>query len=291
MPDSPGTEDPGPERPREPLVVIAAPNGARLEKRGHPEVPQSSAELADCAAGLVDSGVSVLHLHVRDDAGGHVLDAGRYREAISAIRQSVGDRLVLQVTTEAVGMYDRHAQMRLVRELRPEAVSLALRELCPDPSAEAAAGQFFREITGFGTWPQYILYSPDESLRFERLRQNGLFGVERPFALFVLGRYSESLRGDPGELDRFLEQFEPGAFPWAVCCFGPAEAAAVRRAAAAGGHVRIGFENNQLLPDGTIARDNAQLVAAELATLRDSAASMRPLATADWVRAHLAGTE
>ena len=60
--------------------------------------------------------------------------------------------------------------------------------------------------------------------------------------------------------------------------------------AAKGGHVRIGFENNQLLPDGTIARDNAQLVAAELATLRDSAASMRPLASAAWVRAHLAGT-
>ena len=96
--------------------------------------------------------------------------------------------------------------------------------------------------------------------------------------------------GDPAELDAFLGQFEPGAFPWAVCCFGPAEAAAVRRAAEAGGHVRIGFENNQLLPDGTVARDNAQLVAAELATLRDSAASMRPLATADWVRAHLAGT-
>ena len=180
--------------------------------------------------------------------------------------------------------------MRLVRELGPEAVSLALRELCPDSASETEAGAFFRELPSAGTWPQYILYSSDECRRFERLRQSGFFGVERPFALFVLGRYSESLQGDPAELDAFLSCFEPGAFPWAVCCFGPAEAQAIRRGAKAGGHVRIGFENNQALPDGAVARDNAQLVAAELATLRDSAASTRPLATADWVRAQLAGT-
>lgn len=279
-----------PERQGEPLVVVAAPNGARLTRDRHPAVPLSSSELADCAFQLAQCGVSVLHLHVRDDRARHVLDAGRYREAMAAIRERVGDRLVLQITTEAVGMYDRGAQMRLVGELRPEAVSLALRELCPDPASEADSGRFFRQLAHAGTWPQYILYSPEECLRFERLRQSGFFGTDRPFALFVLGRYSESQRGEPEELDGFLAQFEPGAFPWAVCCFGPGEAGAVRRAAEAGGHVRIGFENNQLLPDGTLARDNAQLVAAELATLRDSAASMRPLATADWVRAQLAGT-
>jgi uncharacterized protein (DUF849 family) len=273
----------------QPLVVIAAPNGARLGKNGHEAVPLGIEEIADCAEQLLASGVSVLHLHVRDDDGGHVLDAGRYREAEAAIRERCGRRLVVQVTTEAVGLYDRASQMALVRELRPEAVSLALRELCPDRQAEAEAGRFFREIAADGVWPQYILYSAEECRRFEQLRQSGFFGGEHPFALFVLGRYSESLRGDPAEMDAFLACFDPGAFPWAVCCFGPAEAQAVRRAAEADGHVRIGFENNLLLPDGTVARDNAQLVAAELATLRDSAASTRPLATADWVRAQLAG--
>jgi uncharacterized protein (DUF849 family) len=275
---------------------MAAPNGARLDKAGHRAVPLTAPEIAVCAGRLAAADVSVLHLHVRDDHGGHVLDAGRYREAEAAIRERCGDRLVIQVTTESVGQYDRAAQMQLVRSLRPEAVSLALRELCPDASAEREAGAFFRELVADGVWPQYILYSAEECGRFEALRQAGFFGAERPFALFVLGRYSdslrggESLRGDPAELDAFLERFGPDAFPWAVCCFGPAEGAAVRRAAEAGGHVRIGFENNQVLPDGTVARDNAQLVAAELAMLRDSAASMRPLATADWVRAHLAGT-
>ena len=98
-----------------------------------------------------------------------------------------------------------------------------------------------------------------------------------------------ALEGDPAELDAFLRAFEPGAFPWAVCCFGPAEAEAVRRAASLGGHVRIGFENNRLLPDGTVARNNAHLIASELALMRKTGASQRPLATADWVRRQLAG--
>ena len=278
-----------PESGPAPLVVIAAPNGARLDKRGHPAVPLTAGEIAETAADLAACGVSVLHLHVRDDRGGHVLDADRYREAQAAIRERVGDRLVVQATTEAVGRYEPAQQMALVRELQPEAVSLALRELCPDRGAEAAAGAFFRELAGRGIWPQYILYSADEAVRFERLRQDGFFGVEHPFALFVLGRYSDALEGDPAELDAFLSAFEPGAFPWAVCCFGPAEAEAVRQAAALGGHVRIGFENNRLLPDGAVARDNAELVASELALLREQGVSQRPVASADWVRRQLAG--
>jgi 3-keto-5-aminohexanoate cleavage enzyme len=273
----------------QPLVVIAAPNGARLSKAGHPSVPLTTGEIANCARELSAVGVSVLHLHVRDAHGGHVLDAGRYLAAIDAIREQTADRLVIQVTTEAVGRYDRWQQMGLLRQLQPEAASLALQELCPDAAAEAEAGEFFRELAETGTWPQYILYSPAEVTRFERLRQEGFFGMPHPFALFVLGRYSDSLQGDPAELDDFLAAFEAGAFPWAVCCFGAGEAEAVKRAASVGGHVRIGFENNRTLPDGAQARDNAQLVAAELDLIGRSGASNRPLASAEWVRRQLAG--
>ena len=269
-----------------PLVVIAAPNGARLGKGDHPRIPLSAAEIAFSAGQLADCGVCLLHLHVRDRNGGHSLDAGLYREALAGINETVGDRLIVQVTTEAVGQYDRFQQMDLVRTLRPEAVSLALRELCPDESAEEESGAFFRELAELRVWPQYIIYSPEECARFERLRAEGFFGAERPFALFVLGRYATSRRGEPEQLDEFLAQFRPGAFPWAVCCFGAAEPEAVRRAAARGGHVRIGFENNRALPNGAVARDNAELVRAELAYIRTAGVQREP-ATAAWLRQQL----
>jgi uncharacterized protein (DUF849 family) len=46
-----------------------------------------------------------------------------------------------------------------------------------------------------------------------------------------------------------------------VCAFGAREGACALTAAALGGHVRIGFENNLHLSDGSLAPDNAALVA------------------------------
>ena len=66
---------------------MAAPNGARRTRDEHPAVPLTAGELADCAADLLDAGVSVLHLHVRDTDGGHTLDVDRYRAAIDAVRR------------------------------------------------------------------------------------------------------------------------------------------------------------------------------------------------------------
>ena len=67
-----------------------------------------------------------------------------------------------------------------------------------------------------------------------------------------------------------------------VCAFGAAEHACVTAAAAFGGHVRVGFENNLLLKDGRRAADNAELVA----QAADAARCLgRPLASAAQLRA------
>lgn len=45
-----------------------------------------------------------------------------------------------------------------------------------------------------------------------------------------------------------------------MCAFGAGEHACATTAAALGGHVRVGFENNLLLNNGQVASDNAALV-------------------------------
>jgi 3-keto-5-aminohexanoate cleavage enzyme len=67
-------------------------------------------------------------------------------------------------------------------------------------------------------------------------------------------------------------------YPWTVCAFGYREHACALTAAAMGGHIRVGFENNLHLKDGTLAPDNAALVADVAAAVR---ALGRPLADAD----------
>ena len=262
-------------------MILAAPNGARKTRDDHPALPITPSELAATAESLLAEGVSVLHLHVRDEQGRHTLEPDRYRAAIAAVRERVGERMILQITTEAVGQYSREEQMAIVRELRPQAVSLGLSELCPDPGAETDAAAFFAWLVDVRIWPQYILYSAEDVRRFDDLRRRGVFADDRPFCLFVLGRYSDALEGAPDELDGMLDAADCTAFPWAVCCFGRRENEAMLAATVNGGHVRIGFENNSLLCDGTVARDNAALIR----QYRDSATSSGRLpATADDIR-------
>ena len=247
---------------RDRIIIMSAPNGARRNKLDHPALPMTPEELAAEAGALLDVGVAVMHLHVRGNDGRHTLDAEAYRAAIDAIHRQVGDELVIQVTTEAVGMYQPEQQMAVVRELRPEAVSLALNELCPDPSHERDAAAFFEWLQGEGIWPQYILYSPQELDRFDRLRKKGFFSHDAPFCMLVLGSYLSRTDGNVEHLEAFLNSVDCAHFPWAVCCFGPNENAVMRTAWRVGGHARLGFENNLWLSDGQLAVNNAELVEA-----------------------------
>ena len=259
---------------------MSAPNGARRGKDDHPELPITSEELASCAEQVANAGASIIHLHVRDEQGGHSLDPDRYRTAIAAVKERVGDSLIVQVTTEACGRYTATQQMAVVRELRPEAVSLALKELCPDSASEPAAAEFFAWLNAVDIMPQYILYTPEEVARFEDLRIRGVIPDDWPFVLLVLGRYSDSLTGDPGMLGRTVEGLKQDV-SWMVCCFGSTEHDAVMAAASAHGHARVGFENNLVLPDGATAPDNAALVKLAARTAIDAG---RKIASADDVR-------
>ncbi len=104
-----------------PLVVIVAPNAARRTKANHAKLPITPAEIADEGVRCAEAGASVLHVHVRSDDGRHTLDAKRYRAAINAVRRKVGERMMIQTTTEALGCYVPAEQMAMVRALHPEA--------------------------------------------------------------------------------------------------------------------------------------------------------------------------
>mgnify|MGYP003125436065 CR=1 FL=1 len=88
-----------------PFLIASAPNGARKTKADLPSIPITPAELAQEAANCKAVGAAMMHLHVRDDDQRHSIDVGRYREMLTEVRASVGDDMLHQVTSEAVGMY------------------------------------------------------------------------------------------------------------------------------------------------------------------------------------------
>ncbi len=265
----------------DPFIIMCAPNGARRTKADHRNIPISPDELAACAEEILEAGASIMHLHVRDKNGKHSLSVDRYRAAIKAIRARVGQDLVLQVTTEAVGIYSRSEQMEMVRALEPEAVSIALREICPQDSDETSTADFFGWMVERKIFPQIILYNQSDMERFERMRSMGLFASPSPFVLGVLGTYASKGAENTEDQRMFYEALASSDVPWAACGFGSHEYSLATKTAESGGHVRVGFENNLLRADGVQVKNNAELVshAAESAL-----AVGRKIATAEDVR-------
>lgn len=250
-------------KPVLPAVPVAvAPNGGRRTKADHPALPIGPAELARTAAECLEAGAAMIHAHVRDAQDRHLLDADAYRAVIAAIRAEVGARMVVQITSEALGIYSPQQQMAVVREVRPQAVSLALREIAPDPTNEAEFATFLSWMKSEHIMPQFILYEPQEAVRFAALCQQGIVPYDEPAVLYVLGRYRAGQTSLPADLLPFLAPDQPIFRRFMVCAFGRYEAAATLAAGLMGGGLRVGFENNLALPSGAQAPNNAALVRA-----------------------------
>jgi uncharacterized protein (DUF849 family) len=262
-------------------VLAVAPNGGRKTKADHPALPMSAAEFARTAAECLAEGCAMIHLHVRDHSGAHTLQPTAYAEAIAAIRQEVGDRMVIQITSESLGRYAPEQQMAAVKAVRTEAVSLALRELAPDADAEPAFGAFLHWLRQERVVPQIILYEPEEAVRLHALMRGGIVPFDDLPVLYVLGRYRKDQTSAPRDLLPFLAETMPRFGHWMTCAFGRHEAACATAAALLGGHMRVGFENNLLLPDSRVAPSNAALVAANASSVRGLGLAM---ATADDLR-------
>ena len=236
--------------------ITVAPNGARRSHADHPALPVSVAEISQTAKACFAAGADCIHLHVRDTQGRHSLDAGRYKEAIAAIKQAA-PAMTVQITTEAAGIFDVPAQYACLKQVRPKAVSVSVREMARDVVVAAKLYGFAAEA---GIDLQHILYNAKDVALLDEWQQSGIVARALNSVLFVLGQYNPPVLAEPQDLAGLLDATADMGFNWTVCAFGKNELACAREALKHGGNIRVGFENNMQLPDGSVATDNAQLV-------------------------------
>ena len=262
---------------------MVAPNGARLGKSDHPALPITIPEITACALACQAAGAGGIHAHVRDAEGAHVLDAGLYRELLTELTQAAPG-LFTQITTEAVGRYSPADQRRLVADVQPRAVSVALAEMTADPDT-ATLRRFYHATAEAGIALQHILYSAADVDDLANLIGQGIIPAGPLQILHVLGRHAPGQRSSPADLDAPLARHRarvPQA-DWAICAFGPQETACLTYAISQGGKARIGFENNLLQANGEPAANNAARVAELRAAIRTatSAAAYPPMHSKD----------
>jgi 3-keto-5-aminohexanoate cleavage enzyme len=244
------------------LVIMVAPNGARRTKFDHPALPISASELTVTAKTCRSAGAAAFHLHVRNAHGSHSLDEERYVAATQAILNETPDILV-QVTTEAAGIFDVEQQAELLIALRPRFASLSIREICRSGSAKAREVLSQAGFAGIGL--QYILYDNADIELLAEFRENGwLHTNSQPAVITVAGRYSAARDSRVQEIDAFHNHLAKHGLDegrWMACAFGSGEIACLRRTIELGGHVRVGFENAITDQHGRPAKDNAERVA------------------------------
>lgn len=239
----------------QPLIMVA-PNGARRTRRDHPQVPLTIGETTATAVACYAAGAGALHLHVRDTAGRHSLDAGRYRESLAELQHAV-PQMRVQISTEAAGIYSPQAQLACLAAVKPNWASVAPRELALAPDI---AARLYATAADQGTELQHILYSEADAQLLARWMRAGVLRETAPNVLLVLGRYGASTTPppDPAAILARLPQVSG----WMLCAFGRDEHNHLIAAAARGGDCRVGFENSLVAPDGQPWRDNAHSVAA-----------------------------
>jgi len=269
----------------QPTIIAVAPNGARKTKHDHSAIPLTAKEIGKTAKACMKAGASMIHLHVRDDQQKHSLSVGLYKEAIKQVRLQTDDSIFIQVTSESVGSYSPDEQFEMIHRLKPPAVSIGLREIKSE--TEEKINQHFKRMRDNQVHPQLILYNDyDVSIYKDWLQRGVLPGSAYP-VLFVIGKpqkegvfESEDLR--MSFIDEMLIK------SWMTCGFGYQELHVAKQTIKLGGHIRIGFENNELLENKKIANNNAELIA-QVATFMKgesysiaSATEVQELMKPDW---------
>jgi uncharacterized protein (DUF849 family) len=233
------------------MPVKACLNGGRTRAE-HPAVPQTPAELAADAVAVGRAGALAVHVHPRDSGGAQTLEARACDAAVAAIR-AAAPRLPIGLSTSEGIDPDPFARAAAVRAWRqqPDFVSVNFSELGWVGIVRAATHAGIAVEAGLATPADAeALASSAFTHRVVRALVEVEGGAEEARAIADL---------IPVEIRQLWHGY--GSRTWEV----------IAAAAEAGVDVRVGLEDTLVLPDGSAATGNAELVAAALALTANTA--------------------
>jgi uncharacterized protein (DUF849 family) len=231
----------------------AALNGDRI----HPAAPRSPAAIAEAALTSVAAGAHSVHVHAFDDAGRETLDGAACAKVLRAIR-ALCPKTPISLTTSATIVADPSERLRIVEgwEEMPDLVSAN--------QGEKGIVELCELLLSRGVGIEAGLLIVDDARAFV---SSGLVGRCRRVLIEPLDADPETAVQHAAAVEEIvssagitLQQVHHG---YGIACW------AVNRRGLDRGHgIRTGFADVTVLPDGSPARDNADLVAAAAGLIR-----------------------
>jgi len=258
----------------EKVVISAALSGGATTKSQNPSVPYTPEEFAEEAYKAYDSGATVVHIHARDIEmdGLPTADMDKIRPTIEAIRDRCPELLINMSSAISMGVSPEQRITPIV-EMKPEIASLnsnSMNFALADRKRGTIAFEFIFEntfgmIVDFATKmkenkvkPECEVYDLGGMYNIQLLRrQEGLFEEPMHFQ-FVFG-VAGGIPFDIRHLNTLIDLLPKGA-SWSVCGVGPNQFPAGICAAALGGHIRVGLEDNFRNIDGSVSKGNYEQV-------------------------------
>ncbi len=242
------------------LIINAAITGCVLTKSDSPHLPVTLREITDCARAVQDAGASIVHLHARNADQTPCFDATVYCDLVESVREACPGIIV------CVSLSGRHVGAVSMRAAsmasRPDLASLTLGSMnfAAEPSVNApeTIQDLARRIYAAGAVPELEIFEAGFANFARYLMQRD---VLRPpyYANIILG----SLGSAPLDLIGLghIVSLLPEGTAWSVGGLGRFQLDANVMAIAAGGHVRVGLEDNIYFDrQRTKLADNQQLV-------------------------------
>jgi uncharacterized protein (DUF849 family) len=228
--------------------------------RSHPAAPRTPAAIAEAARTAVAAGAQSVHVHAFDDAGRETLNAAACAKVLRAIR-ALCPATPVSLTTSAAIVRDPEERLRLV------AAWEELPNLVTANQGEPGIAELCALLLSRGVAIEAGLLCLEDAQAFVR---SSLPAQCRRVLIEPLDaapdaavQHAATMEGIVVSAGITLEQVHHS--------YGIASWAVNRRALERGHGIRTGLEDTPLLPDGSPARDNAELVAAAAHWIRTRA--------------------
>lgn len=272
----------------DPLIINLAPTGMVPTKETTPHVPLAPEEILADVARCHELGASIVHLHARDEHGRPTHRAEYFAPLVEGVR-AIDPDLVVCVTCS--GRYvssieERGEVLQLEGDAKPDMASLTLGSnnfmTGPSVNSPEVIRGLAQRMAERDVKPELEVFEPGMVSFGRHLADQGVL-PEHCYVNILLGNLGTSALS-PISLASFLAEAPP-SWTWALAGLGRFQLDANAMAIAAGGHVRVGIEDNIWFDrERSVHATNPDLVAriARMAELAE-----RPLATPADARARI----
>jgi 3-keto-5-aminohexanoate cleavage enzyme len=253
------------------VIITAALSGSGTYRQHNPAVPYTPAEFAEEALQAYQAGAAMVHIHARLDDGTPTHEIERIRATYDAIQQKCPQ--VLINLTSAVGM-GKTPEQRIAQivAIKPEMASLNTNSM-NFAAADRKTGKIIVDYifdNSFTMIRDFAIAMESNGVKPE-IEVYDFGGLDNILLLMKQGIFSEPMNFNFVWSVAGGQRFRPEAFValvhalppkanFTTCGVGRDEFSSIMQSCLMGGHMRVGLEDNARIPNGELARSNAELV-------------------------------